>query len=454
MISFCCPRCHTFQTVDDQQAGGQYACSGCGQRMLVPRSAAAPGLDVPAGFDSPARAEVRYDNGRPFISWHCPHCLVAMQSSTDNVGRAVQCSSCFRPIRVPDPEDGTAPAVAVAGLGYGLQATRPRKWGGLLLALGVTALVAVTAVAGLLLWAPWAGSSSLSAEDTRFLPDGTQCIVVINVDQLLDSTAYRKIEKAVTRLGGDFKEAEQNIRQATGLGWSDFRRVTIGGRFSQRPEFIVVGKTKKAIRVEDIVRRARQRGEEVREDRIGPFTVYTLPQRAGLDEDVSFCGVDDSTLVGGPAEMLREVLRRERAAALAPDLQAVLSQADFSRTFVLAMGRIPRDLPGEVARGLGSPVKLDPFQAGLDRFEGMIVEVRAGSTIDLKTVILCSDENAAEQLNTTVARLLLFPRAQLNLPPPAVQVLDSIKTNVRGKKVTITLTLDPDGVVRLAGRRR
>jgi hypothetical protein len=69
------------------------------------------------------------------------------------------------------------------------------------------------------------------------------------------------------------------------------------------------------------------------EEKIGKYTMQTTPGR----RSTTFCVVDGSSILIGPAAALRRILARDKPAALSPGLRDALALADFSQPIAVAV---------------------------------------------------------------------------------------------------------------------
>jgi hypothetical protein len=466
MISFSCPRCKAFLTVDDRQAGSNFACAGCGQLMVVPAAerpssvpagssiAPLPPTPVPARPAPPVRkapasaGDVRVVNGRQLVFWPCAHCRLGLNTPYENVGLSIQCPGCQESVTVPDPiasygRQGRPAEAAVDDGGRDYRLPRRRKsTAALFVALALTVLVIVGGVVGLLIWQPWA-NRGLSADQLRYLPDNSQIVASIDVQAILKSEVYRKVDQAFRKRGGKgLGDYESDIKAMIGMGWSDLEGVMLGGRVSDNQGIVVV-KTKTDVNARDILNRLGQaaRFDEITVDGFKIFKYKeTFPAK-----NPSFCVVEPKLVVlSVDHDTLRAVLARKRGPILAPDLQAVMQQTDFSKSIAIAMGKLPSKL------GNGGPgVQLGDLAAKLD---GIMLEIGLGGAIDIKLSILCVDSKTAKDLNDMCSNVkALAGNVNKRAVPPELQkILDAIQFSNSGTRFSATASLDPDAIIDLA----
>jgi DNA-directed RNA polymerase subunit RPC12/RpoP len=112
MISFGCPRCKTFLTRLDQEAGGKMACPSCGQRLQIPTpphktvlgelipptktrlgELAAPTQTPPASSAGLPAAQQAPGAARMAVT-RCPECRRSLDVPEDLIGCWVECPEC------------------------------------------------------------------------------------------------------------------------------------------------------------------------------------------------------------------------------------------------------------------------------------------------------------------------------------------------------------------------
>ncbi len=448
MIRFTCPKCRALLAADEQQAGSKFACADCGQLMLVPVPAAVKPAGA-AGAGSPADVPAA-DGAGAVLFWTCPHCRAGLNVPLDRVGRSQPCPECHETIQVPDPRTNHRQPTVVAGPAP----PRPRWLFGLLTSVAVVGLLAAAAVV-LLVWRPWSGPTAPSAAQLAFLPDDTQFVAALNVEQLQASAAYRKIKTALVHWKGkdSFQDNEAALRRQLGLGLSDVAHVLLGGKFGgDAPvELVAVVKTKTPISPATILKSESGKGFKGREAKVGPYTLYR-----GLDflRVPSFCVVDDTTLVVGyPEPALRRVLVRDRRPHFAPDVQTALAQADFGRTFTAALGKVSADLQGALRKSVGFRED-HPLAFLLQQCDGMVLEIDAGAEIAVRSVVICPDAEAARKVKESgEAAVTLTRNVPGVLPPSALEFLDRVRFRARGRQAVVTIVLDPDRIIPLIEAR-
>jgi hypothetical protein len=391
-------------------------------------------------------ADVRVVNGRQVVFWPCAHCRLGLNTPYENVGLAIQCPGCQESVMVPDPigahhRQGRPSARGAEDREPDYRLPRRRKSAvGLIVALTLSLLVIVGGLVGLLIWQPWA-NKTLSAEQLRFLPDESQVVATIDVQGLLASEVYHKVDEAFLKRGGKrLTDIEKDFKSWVGMGWSDLERVTVGGKMSSQQGVIVV-KTRKAVDARQILTRLNQQ-KDFDEISVDGFKIFKHRNQALQDKHPSFCVVEPTLVVFSvDLETLRRVLSRREAAVVSTDLQPVMNQTDFSRTIALAMGKLPAGLPA-------GKDPSNPFAGFEGKLQGISLEITLGGAIDIKVSALCVDSKTAKELNDTLTSMRTLAN-NLNLPPEAKKILDTMQFSYSGATFSARVSLDPDTVINL-----
>jgi hypothetical protein len=409
MIRFSCPRCQALLSADDREAGGKHACATCGQLMRVPiPETAIRAADAALPSPAPPTASPRVD---------------------------------VRPAVVLAPgAAGKGPVALLAGLGLGL-------------------LAVVGTVVALLVWQPWVGKTTLDDDQLHFVPDNPDFVAAVDVQGLLASEVYHKIDRAIQRQQGgrglSFAEAE--VRREIGISWSDWTRVLVGGRFGDKvnapPEITLAIQTRQPLRARDLLRKSKE-GNFFTEEKVGPYTMYKY-ERGGRGEPFAFCVARESTLVLGPTAVVRQILRRDKAPTLSESLRSAMRQTDFSRTIALATGKLPEKLRESImTQAPAVNPRLAQWSVLWDNYKGGTLEIQAGADVRVKSVTFCPDAKAAREAATVAKGLIGLIRLLPEFPPALNDFADSIEVSASDSHFTTTMTLDVDKFIQLLERRR
>jgi hypothetical protein len=397
-IAFSCPGCGKQFKVSENMAGRKAKCSACATIIQVPaapeqRVAAAPEVRKPARAPAPPDEDIGDDEPAPSRTRKAPPKKKGSKTllfALIGLG-AVTLSMCFccggffglGYFGVLDPFD----------LNYRLAGGPPPEY--------------------------------------KYLPDKCQMIAVVNVEDILDSDAYKQIKKDSPELDKMMTDDKQ-----LGLKASDVVRITAGGSFDGDGEGVVIIKTKSAIKASDIEsKRSPVKYEQVKE---GDYTIYA-PAKGSFGE--AFCVVDDKTLITGKKETLQKVLKRDKKPEFSDSLKSAMSQVRFTKSVAVAMDVKP--LQSKVPKGQpGGP----DFSEIAGKTDGIGIQIDIGSDIDINAVILCKDDKSAEDARKAIDGILTIGKNVKGLDKDAKDIIEGVKVTSSGSKCTISLKVTADKI--------
>jgi hypothetical protein len=300
----------------------------------------------------------------------------------------------------------------------------------------------------LLLWAVTAmvralfSSSSSPMEGVRYLPDNCMIIAGVNLDELMDSDAWKELEKELPKFRDDTKKVGDEI----GVPLANMSYILRGQAKGPPHDPITVLTTKKSVNARDML--GRIKNTEYEELKLAGRTVYQrkYPDNILITPEirVAFCVVDSKTVILGTTHQVRFVLERDKKPELSASLQAALKQADTSRTAFLAIDL--KDVnPG---RWLGVPDSF-PLPEGV---EGVAVGGDAGSSIKVSATVLCKDAKIAEDVRKLVEAGLVAAKSDRDLPKEAADALGSVQVSTSGAHVTGKVQLKPGALIKIFNR--
>jgi hypothetical protein len=393
------------------------------------------------------------------IAFSCPGCGKQFKVSENMAGRKAKCSACATVIQVPAAsEQRIAPApgvrksarqpAAAADVGdedAGPARVRraPKKKSSKML---LFALLGLGGVLGMC-FCCGGGFFGLGYFDVvdplglhyrvaggpppeyKYLPDNCHLVAVVNVEEILDSDAYKQFKK-------DNPETDKwmNDDKELGIKGSDIVRITAGASFDKEEEGVVIVKTKTAVRASDIEsKRAPTKFEQVKE---GDYTIYA-PAKGQFGQ--GFCLVDDKMILTGKKETLQKVLRRDKKPELSEGLKNAMKQVRFTKSVAVAadlkpvQSKIPKSQPGG-----------PDFSEIVGKADGVGVQVDIGSDIDITAVILCRDDKAAEDARKSIDGILTIGKNLKGLDKDAKDLIESVKVTNSGSKCSISLRCTSD----------
>lgn len=306
---------------------------------------------------------------------------------------------------------------------------------GLLVAL-LVGLLAATMLSG------GGASSSL-----KYLPDGCDAVVSINVSAILGSKVYRRLEAEHSEL---IQQMLDGMKGELNLSSQDVARVTVAGKVSSDPEEpLVIVEFAKSIDQQALIEKVPV--GDWQDEKQGDFTIHTT-QAGG--QPVSVCFPDDRTAIRGTPQEVKAVLARKGEPKLPELLQSCIDELDFSQAVAgagLTTGQIPgaRRAPPEAAMA----VKV--AQGMFDGVEAGTFQVDVGSGVTVSASLVCRDDKAAEKtkklidglpvmLEQFVGMLGMDRGAPQQIPDEVRQVLDSLETTQTGPKVNAKIVISEE----------
>jgi hypothetical protein len=360
-----------------------------------------------------------------------------------------------QPAAPPAPPPSPAPSRPAGG--------KTALWISLGVGLAVFALVG----AGLAWWLLGRKQAYDWQQDARYFPDNCQMLLTVQVDEFLNSAAgqavirevalmeyrarqsFKFVSKKINGVDGKGTNPEPElkpepepeprryyadmVRKETGLDLAHIRHLTVAGAHGGRP--VVIVRTSQAISAEQILSGTGH--ADVRKVQEGTQTVY----EGGRN---SFVLPEDRTVVFGPAETLRAIVRRNGAATLSPVLRQAIGQADFSKTVTLAADWQEAKKTRHGKGGFG-PDWLDALllpEAGAFGFE-------LTTQVDITFQGIFQDAGQATEFKAAVERQAALARNGGGLPPGLTKLVQNLRVSGAGSQVSISASSDAQVVVEM-----
>jgi hypothetical protein len=217
--------------------------------------------------------------------------------------------------------------------------------------------------------------------------------------------------------------------RGSNLKFEDISSIAIGGSLASQDKVVAIIQTSRSISESEMAGSTTKRTEKA-----GEYTIYHEPAGAAVR-------VDDRTLMGGNAEMIKAVLAREGPARLSQQLQTALGEVDFSSS--IAGAAVLAGLPMPPMAAPGAPV--DPKQ-----IESVALSIDLGSSIDVAAAAFFDNDNTASTLQAKIDQQMSMMRQMMaNLPPqmaPVKDILDSLRVGRSGRKITASVRI-PQSVI-------
>ncbi len=396
-IAFSCSGCANVLRVADTMAGRRGKCPQCGAINLVP----------PAG---------RIQSATP-----------PPRSAAKTVSRKVK----------PVEEEVLDPEEIADGEGEEVEA-RPKKSKkgkkrnkrrspALLISLiggGVAFLFMCCGGFGGLAW--WMFFSDSLGDELKYMPNNSQYIASVRVEELLKSDVFKELRRETPELD---KQMTAGMNKEMGLAMEDIEQMVTGG--SGPKDMIVVVRSKKALNAADL--RSKNKNGTYTETKVGK---YVMQESQGVGSP-AFCVVDKKLLVLGDKEAVRSVLTRDKKPEFSKNMQAAMKKVDFSKTIAVAAdiksGTGKANVrPGDAMQFLGGNANMF---SGMDKAEALAFQAKIGSDVRLDLTILCQDAKSAEDMKKVIDGFLVLGRSNKQMPKELNDMLD-INLKVEGANVT------------------
>jgi hypothetical protein len=402
------------------------------------------------------------------IEFSCPVCKQNYKAPDDVAGRQTWCRKCGTvlaptplppsppaptPLDQPPPFDwppsATDAPVAPAER-FRMRPSRSKK-GALLLVFLCLVGLGVLGAAGYSVWTILRGSGL--GDELKYLPDESQTILSLKVEQLQASAAWKELTREIPTLARVF----DTMPGPTVLPADKVAAVTLGGKFTDNKPVVVV-RTKTAMTAADIKSAIGQQPMDYRETKVGRYTLY--------EGSATFCPVDSKLIVFADAITLRKILERDGKPKLSEAMQAAVKQADFTKSLALAVSikdiefpkppppPLPKPWGGkeDFPKGPGFGPRPGPFgleflanvEKMIKEVEGIALTVHAGSDVELNLTLLCRDSKAADEWRRLVDGLLVLFKKVLVLFAPndsmaqeLSELFEAFACSSSGSKVTV-----------------
>jgi hypothetical protein len=281
------------------------------------------------------------------------------------------------------------------------------------------------------------------AEDFKWVPADSNIVVVVQMDKLLTSDSFKKLRKAVPDID---RNMEKGFREEFGFELSTVERMTVGGTFRKdEPMFVI--RTRTALKAADIVKArsdATRGNTEFKEEKVGTRTLHV----ASKDFEMSFCLLDDMTVVVGPAKTVKPLLADARKAGLGEALQAAAKAADMNATVVVLA-----DFKS-ITAGHNPGPPFDAIHKAIEGTTGTALTVKVGPDVTVRAAAVCKDAAAAEAVKKAADAGLMLVQGFLKdagpkVPKELLDVPGQVKTSVKGNLAEATVTVKDDVAIAL-----
>ena len=300
-----------------------------------------------------------------------------------------------------------------------------------------------------------------ASDDFSFMPDATQMIGQVRMDQIMTSDAVKQVFAA-------FPDTKKGIDQVGSLFGSDLNNVdrmyfgAAKADFSAKdpPAAITVIHFKNSVKVEDIENGLKKSGSSgpfattytFTDTKVGKYTMTEVKSATSFNPPggikgappippspptpmFAFAMPDDKQIVMGKADALKAVLTRDKKPDVNDKLQAAIKQTDWNASIAFA---------ANVQDGVViPPAQAQAIPLPIEKVDGLSVSIKIATDVDVNVTALCKDAASAAELSGGVNTLLKAAAGspQIAKAPAELKDLMNLSPQVSGSNVTIQKTI-------------
>jgi hypothetical protein len=310
--------------------------------------------------------------------------------------------------------------------------------------LGLAAVFALVAASG--------ASVARAAEPDKLLPAGAEYVVYGNVKQFVESDIVKKyaLEQIKQMLAGQDNE---KLLKEMGLDpLTDIETVWAGLSGTQADlQYLVIvhGKFDKEKLDRAALAATKRDGDKFSLVKDGANTLFKYqPENGNPSYGVV---VDDKTVIAASDKKLIATALTQQKSALTPELTALVKKMDTKASlFAVSVVKGKFDdlkLPQQL------PVDLSGFEKALPKTETMSLSVKITTDVKLEVTFGMKDDDAAADMGDAMVKVVdavkgLVPLLAAADPKakPLVDVVKTIKTDVKNKDVIVGATVTGDNI--------
>ncbi|WP_171474228.1 hypothetical protein [Frigoriglobus tundricola] len=294
--------------------------------------------------------------------------------------------------------------------------------------------LALLLLVGGLLWFFWPNGVGANV---RYLPDNSQIVASIKVEELLSSKAYKQIKDEFPKVEKDL-ETEKEF----GLALSDISSVLVGGgKTGAKPDFVMVVQTTKSVKADDLL--AKIKDNKFTKETVGDYVMYTRGTNA-------FCVAESKVVLISEPDALRKVLKRDGKPNFSDGMKAAIKEADFSKTIAVAVNvKEIVALGGKGGNGVGLPIDraADEYAKNVEGFGGW---VSVNTDINGKFTAIFKDDKAAADGKKLLDGLSVMAKNAKVVPTEAVDFLEHLEFKLSGNRVELAWAVEVSKILKLA----
>jgi hypothetical protein len=249
--------------------------------------------------------------------------------------------------------------------------------------IGVGAFLLIGGGVGAILWFTLGSGNAAS---TKYLPDNTDFVISMRVDQILASEGYKSVENQAR---DQITKSHLDFKNQLGIPLNEVSTVVVGGSIKSK-KVVTVIRTKSAYAAADIL--SARSLSNVGSETVNGLTIYKpFPNEA-------FCEVQSSTFVfSDDVETLKTVLSRNDSPQFSQKMQDAIGRMNFSASISGAM-LVPSDFPS--LRNVGPLPEYAWFDVNLATDVQLTVNAEFGSADKADSIKKKLDEyvNMAKQM--------------------------------------------------------
>jgi hypothetical protein len=292
-----------------------------------------------------------------------------------------------------------------------------------------------------------------AAEPDKLLPADADTVAYINVKQLLESDVVKKyaLEQIKQTLAGqDVKKLLEDM----GLDpLKDIETIwtglTIKGADDTKGLVVAHGKFDREKLLKAAEAAAKKDGDKFSMVKDGNNTLFKFQPDQG--NPLYATVVDDTTVVAGTDKKLIATALTQQKVALSKELATLVKNTD-AKASVFAVS-VVKDKFNNVQLPAQLPIDLSGFQKALPNTDTLSVVIKVTGDIKLEVTFGMKDDDAATDMGDAMAKLIdgikgLVPLLAAADPKakPLVDVVKTIKSDVKKKDVTIVGTVTGDNI--------
>lgn len=315
--------------------------------------------------------------------------------------------------------------------------------------MSVSRLGLATAFAAALASAP----AARAAEPDKLLQADADTVTYVNVKQLLESDVVKKyaLEQIKQALAG--QEAKKILEQMGLDPLKDIEKVWVGSSGKDANDMkaliIVHGKFDPDKLFKAAEAATKKDGDKFSMIKDGNSTMFKFQPDQG--NPVYGTVVDDTTVIAATDKKLIATALGQKKTGIGAELTALVKKMDEKATLFAASvvkGKLDNvKLPAQL------PIDLSGFEKALPKTDTLSISIRVTGDIKLEVTFGMKDDDAATDMGDAMAKVLdgvkgLVPLLAAAEPKakPLVDVVKTIKSDVKKKDVTVTGTVTGDNI--------